>query len=169
MSDDTPTRTPKPMAVPAPAPGPFTTQLMAALQDGGVSLDEAEADPSIMAAIIVANISAAKTLEEAFSNVKSIGAAELVDEGPFIVQGVTLRKSALADGEGSGVYVLVDAVKAINGDRILINTGSTKIMGELGWAVDHGHIPGLAVEVIEVAAARRGQNAPLGLRLVPVA
>lgn len=162
MSDNTPAA-PTPTNVATFAQGNAVASLRTALNDPTlVEMDDL--DPAQMALLTLAQLEAAPDLESAFGKQESTGASDIIGR-PLVLDGLALRKSTLDDG--AGVFMIVRSTDAADGGVVVWTTGSAKIMGQLALALDAGAIPGLAVRVIELGAAKKkGQNAPLGLELV---
>lgn len=121
-----------------------------------------EQDTAEVTEAIVRRIMAAESVQDVFREDSSIATKELVGT-TLTVNQVGLRPSLLGDGDG--VYMLIDAVRHDTGEIVLVNTGSAKIMAQLGRCHQRGWLP-VTVEVIEVGEAKPGQSAPLGLRHV---
>lgn len=120
-------------------------------------------DPALVQARIVATILTAETVEGVFDNTGSTATKEMVGK-PIRLLDVQLRASAIEDN-ASPVYALLEVADITSGEIKALNTGSPRIMAQACRAKDLGALP-LDCRVIEVGAAKPGQNAPLGLELI---
>jgi hypothetical protein len=116
-------------------------------------------DKKAVALAIVEQILTAGTLDEAFDNTGTIASKDMVDT-PLLLEGVQLMPGELEDAQ-LPAYVLLRCRDA-NGNRLLVNSGSARVMAQALYAQIHELLP-LMIAVIEVGKARAGQNAPLGL------
>lgn len=124
----------------------------------GAIVPEAE-DPAITAMRIVEQVLTAETAEQIFDLGGSTSAQELVNV-PFTIMDVQLRQSEV---EGAlPVYVLIDAQLSDSGERVPINSGAPRLMAQ-AWRAKQLDLLPIKVQVVEVAKAKPGQSAPLGL------
>lgn len=125
----------------------------------GEALPEIESTTEVQRAF-VERILAADTLEEVFREDSTIATRELIGR-PIEIRACRIMRSSL---EGSkGVYMLLDATLLDDDEAIVVNTGAPNVMAAVFRAKQLGQLP-IEVEVIEVARAREGRSAPLGLR-----
>lgn len=127
----------------------------------GGELPEVE-DPLAIKEMIVAQILAAETEDEVFGAGGSTATNDVKHE-PFTLRDVKVMRSELADA--LPIYMLLDVVFQADGKPAVLNTGSARIMAQAWRARELGLLPKV-VQVIEVAKARPGESAPLGLAIV---
>lgn len=124
----------------------------------GTIVPEVE-DPAITSMRIIEQVLSAESAEQLFDLGGSTSAQEFVNV-PFTMHDVQLRQSEV---EGAlPVYVLIDAEHAESGERIPINSGAPRLMAQ-AWRAKQLDLLPLKVQVVEVAKAKPGQSAPLGL------
>lgn len=123
---------------------------------------EAVSDPKAVALSVIESILRAETAEAIFDTGGTIATKDLLGE-PFVLTGVQLMPGQIEDA-ALPVYALLDCVDG-NGERFVANTGAARIIGQAVAAKMRDLLP-IKVQVVEVAKARPGQNAPLGLAIV---
>jgi len=117
-------------------------------------------DPEQAQRAIVERILAAPTAEDVWQDATSTATRELIGV-PILINDYRLMRSNLE--EGRGVYMLLDVVRQDTGEIILANTGAPQIMATVFRRKQLGSLP-LECEVVEVAAAKPGRSAPLGIK-----
>lgn len=123
----------------------------------GNALPEVE-DPATVQQRIVDQVLSAETEDEVFALGGSTAARDLVNV-PLVLKDVRVLASQI---EGAGpVYVLLQTYDE-NGQQLLVNTGAPRVMAQAWRAKQLGLLP-KRVQVVEVAKAKPGQSAPLGL------
>lgn len=108
---------------------------------------------------IVEQIARADSLEALFADHSSIGTKDIVGK-PILISDCRLVESTITDSRG--VYMLIEAADLTTGEVMLLNSGSPKIMMVIYQLKKRGMLP-VECAVREVAPARPGRNAPLGL------
>jgi hypothetical protein len=116
-------------------------------------------DSELVQRKIVEQLARATTAAELFSDHSSTATKDLVGV-PLKVTDCRLVESSLADSRG--VYMLMEATNMITGEVILVNSGSPKVMMIIYRLRGLGMLP-VEVAVKEVAPAKPGRSAPLGL------
>jgi hypothetical protein len=119
-------------------------------------------DPKDVAIRVVEEILNAPDVEAAFDTGGSIATRELVGQ-VLVLEDVRLMPGQIEDAS-LPAYVLLNVVDE-NGERKLVNSGSARVIGQSVYAKMRDLLP-LRVRVVEIAAARPGQSAPLGLSIV---
>jgi hypothetical protein len=146
---------------------PLSAQLQRAL-DGEDVFDIVDTDPDIVNAQIVAQILSAGTIEEVFDNGGTIATMKLVGE-VLVLRDVKLLPSAIQPTKDQPnppkVYAILEVANSATGEIRALNTGSPRIMAQACRAKDLDALP-LEVRIVEVAKAKPGRNAPLGLELL---
>lgn len=137
---------------------------------GVISRGEAvpDEDPAIVAKRIAESLLEAADLDALFAEQKSVNAVDLTGREMHIRNAV-IRNSEI---ENTVAYLLVDAVADDTGEVVVFNTSAPRIMAQVARAMELGAIDPaqappktLKVRVVEVGAAKTGQNAPMGLVL----
>lgn len=108
---------------------------------------------------IAARILQAPDVAGVFEEGTTIGTKDLVGV-PLQVTSVRIVESQIEDSHP--VYMLIEAVNMTSGELLVVNTSSRHIMAQLYQLKALGVMP-VEVAVKEVAKARPGQSAPLGL------
>jgi hypothetical protein len=146
---------------------PLSAQLTRALAGEDV-FDQIDTDPEIVNQQIVAQILSAPTIEEVFDNGGTIATMKLVGE-ILVLRDVKLLPSSMVATKDQPnppkCYAILEVANSASGEVKALNTGSPRIMAQACRAKDLGELP-LEVRIIEVAKAKHGRNAPLGLELV---
>lgn len=127
---------------------------------GRTPLPEVSAED--MSEAIMARILSSDSLEDIFREDGSTATRDLVGV-PLEVRDCVVRESSLEGKQG--VYMLLDAYRLDEGVPVLVNTGSPKVMAQVMRCKQRGFLP-IQVQVVEVAAAKPGQSAPLGLKAI---
>lgn len=118
-------------------------------------------DPKTVALSVIEQILRAETAEAIFDTGGTIATKDLVGD-VFTLLDVRLMPGQIEDA-ALPVYALLDCVDE-NGERFVANTGAARVLGQAVSAKIHNLLP-LKVRVVEIAAARPGQSAPLGLSI----
>lgn len=118
-------------------------------------------DPKAVALRVVEEILNAETMEQAFDTGGSTATRDLVGQ-KLIVNDVRLMPGQIEDAS-LPAYVLLDCTDE-GGQKLLVNSGAARIVGQAVWLKMKDMLP-QQVAVIEIAAARPGQSAPLGLSI----
>lgn len=109
---------------------------------------------------MVERILSADDLAGLFPDGSTTATRELIGQ-PIEVRDCRIMRG---DIEGSrGVYMLLDIVNLATGETLVANTGAPNIMASVLRAKRLNVLP-FQVEVVEVARAKPGRSAPLGLR-----
>jgi hypothetical protein len=119
-------------------------------------------DPKAVALRVVEEILNAETIEAAFDTGGSTPTRDLVGQR-LVINDVRLMPGQIEDAS-LPAYVLLDCEDE-GGAKLLVNSGAARIVGQAVWLKMKDMLP-QAVAVVEIAAARPGQSAPLGLSIV---
>lgn len=119
-------------------------------------------DPKTVALAVIDRILQAETVEDIFDTGSTTACQQLVGV-KFALLDVQLMPGQIEDA-ALPVYALL-ACEDEGGQRFMANTGAARIIGQAVAAKIRDLLP-LQVTVVEVAAARPGQSAPLGLSVV---
>jgi hypothetical protein len=111
---------------------------------------------------IIQQVLGASSLEEAFASSKTMATQTLIGV-VFVINDVMLMKGEIEDAT-LPVYMLLDCEHE-DGEKFIANTGAARAMGQALFAREGGHLP-IKVTVVEVAKAKPGQSAPIGLAIV---
>lgn len=135
--------------------------LRAAMRDG-----LPEEDPQAVAEAIVDQILTATEDDEIFGITGGTkGTKEMVNV-PLELRDVAFRNTQIVEKDGTvkqGVYALLDAIELESGELVILNTSSPRIMAQALRLKELERLPKKVV-VTEVAVAKPGQSAPLGLQ-----
>lgn len=137
----------------------IATSSMDVQQIMGEALPEIE-DTEQAQRAIVERILTADSLQDLFADTTTTATRDMVGI-PVEISDCRLMRSTV-DGS-RGVYMLLDATNLETGEVCPMNTGSPNIMATVWRARQLDQLP-IQVTVVEVAAARNGRNAPLGIR-----
>ncbi len=124
-------------AAPEPEPDrdpdePTPAEIAQALKRG---VDTPEVDYEVMAAALVSRVMDAEAQGEVLTPITPTTAYQ-VAERPLQITGYQLRKSYYLDG--SGVYLLLDAVDLSNGEVLLIMCGAVNVVAQVLRAAETG-------------------------------
>lgn len=136
-----------------------TSDLLQAIASGNVP---ELGDPKTVALSIIQSILEADSEADIFDTGGTIACKSLVGE-VFTIHAVRLMQGQIEDA-ALPVYVLLDCERE-DGERFVANTGAARIMGQALAMWQRSMFP-KTVTVVELAAARPGQNAPIGLAVV---
>ena len=127
----------------------------------GGELPEVE-DPNEIKQLIVARILGAETEAEVFDAGGSTACND-VKHQPFTLRDVKVMRSELPGA--LPIYMLLDVVFEADQKPAVLNTGAARIMAQ-AWRARKLDLLPKVVQVVEVAKARPGESAPLGLAIV---
>jgi len=119
-------------------------------------------DPQEIKLSIVRQILAAETEEEVFAAGGSTSCQDMVNVA-LTLKDVKVMRSDIQDT--LAVYVLLDCEIMDTGKPIVLNTSAARAMAQAWRAKELGLLP-KKVQVVEVAKAKPGQSAPLGLAVI---
>lgn len=116
-------------------------------------------DPEQIQRAILERLMAASTVEEILREDETVATKALVGK-PLEITDCRVMKSSFEGG--LGVYLIADAIDLDTGELIVINTGATKIVGQLIALKKTNNLP-IKVTVKEVGRAKEGQDRALQL------
>lgn len=116
-------------------------------------------DPEQIQRAILERLMTAETLEQVLREDETVATKALVGK-PLRITDCRVMQSSF-DG-GMGVYLIAEAIDMDTGELIVINTGATKIVGQLIRIKQQGWFP-VEVTVKEVGRAKEGQDRALQL------
>ncbi len=135
--------------------------LMSSVQ-GGVDLLELQDSEAVQRALAL-GLLGAETIEEVFGN-----QGGLAPWSELLGRAVEVREvhfNASRTEKGPGFYAVCKLVDLETGEQSTRHVGGYRPASQLLWAWGHGALP-LKCRLIEVANARPGLSAPLGIELV---
>ena len=135
--------------------------LMLASMKGEVDLLEAYDSEEVQRALAL-GLLGAETEEEVFGSQGLQPWSELIGV-PMEVRDVHFNPSRTE--KGPGFYAVVNLVQLDTGEASVRHVGGWKPASQLLYMWSRGKVP-FKAKLVEVAAARSGQSAPLGLELI---
>lgn len=135
--------------------------LMLASMKGEVNLLEAYDSEEVQRALALGLLQA-DTFEEVFDTASLPAWSELLGI-PVEVRDIHFNPSRTE--KGPGFYAVVNLVRLDTGEASVRHVGGWRPASQLLYAWGRGTVP-FKAKLVEVAAARQGQSAPLGLELV---
>jgi hypothetical protein len=160
-----------------PAETPMTRIIGNLLEPFTINLDEwaralfdagefAEADPDEMSLAMLAQILSAQSSDEALSSLEMDRAKKLAGDEPGghspLLQIRSARPMKSSFDEGARCYVIVDAIRKVDGASVRFTTGAKTVQAVILTHMANGWMPFDAVLTIRRTATRRGFY-PLGL------
>lgn len=116
-------------------------------------------DPEQIQRAILERLMAAETVDQVLREDTTVATKALVGK-PLQITDCRVMQSAFEGG--LGVYLIAEAIDLDTGELIVINTGATKIVGQLVRLKQKGWLP-IKVTVKEVGRAKEGQDRALQL------
>lgn len=118
-------------------------------------------DSKAIALRVVEETLSAETIEQAFDTGGSTATRELIGQ-VLVIEDVRLMPGRIEDAS-LPAYVLLDCVDG-DGQRVLVNSGAARIVGQAVWLKMKDMLP-QRVAIVAIAAPRPGQSPPLGLAI----
>jgi hypothetical protein len=116
-------------------------------------------DPEQIQRAILERLMTAETVEQVLREDETVATKQLVGKKLRVTDARVMQSSF--EG-GLGVYLIADAIDLDTGELIVVNTGATKIVGQLIRLKQKGWLP-VDVTIKEVGRAKEGQDRALQL------